>query len=858
MSSSKDVSSQGRSMKDSFRKRLAALRIVGIYALVSLLWIYTSDTVLGWLVPDSRVMVKIAIYKGSLFIVLTSLLLYVLLRRYHRHLSDSEQALKVRVKSLHVSEERLSLALIVTNSGIWDWNVKTGAVYFNPNYFRLSGYEPDEFPHTYDEWEKRVHPADVERAKTAIAAYLSGESGAYAVEFRFEKKDGSWMWVLSQGQIFERDEKGDPVRFTGTHTDISKRKRVEEALLESECRWKFAIEGSGVGVWDWNIQTDEAKYSKLWKEMLGYAESDILPTNQEWVDRIHPDDQSYVAGTMRAYLDGKTASYVVEYRLRCKDESYKWILGRGMVVSRCEDGRPLRMIGTHTDITERMQAEQQLIDTMNYNQTLLRTSPVGISTYKATGETVTANESAARIVGTTIETLTQQNFRNIDSWKTYGVLEVAERALATGVEQRADLHVITTFGNRVDLDCLFVPFTFGGEPHLMLTMMDITERKEHEKEQLKIEKLESLGVLAGGIAHDFNNILTGIMGNISFAEMFLDATHKAYKPLVEAEKASVRATELAHQLLTFARGGEPIKKVVSLQHLVRESISFMLHGSNVVGIVDIPDSIHAIEADEGQMSQVFHNIIINATHAMPGGGTLTVTAQNKTLRNNNALSLPSGTYIRLLFTDQGCGIPDDDLKKIFDPYFTTKLAGNGLGLASANSIISRHGGHIGASSVVGKGTTFTIHLPSIGETYSKYQTNSVAHTVGVHTGGSILVMDDEKIIRDMTTEMLEYLGYQATTCENGAEAVIRYKTAKESGSPFLAVIVDLTIPGGMGGREAARQILAIDPAACLVVSSGYSTDPIMSDYGAYGFASAVAKPYKMNELGQLLSSLFSK
>ena len=386
---------------------------------------------------------------------------------------------------------------------------------------------------------------------------------------------------------------------------------------------------------------------------------------------------------------------------------------------------------------------------------------------------------------------------------------------------------------------------------------EITERKEREKELLKIEQLESLGALAGGIAHDFNNILTGIMGNISFAQMFLDATHKSYKPLAEAEKASVRAGELAHQLLTFARGGEPVKKVVSLQHLVNESVALFLSGSNVKGTIEIPDSIHAVEADEGQMNQVFHNIIINATQAMPGGGTLTVTAQNETLNNANSMNLPGGSYVRLSFADQGCGISDGDLKKIFNPYFTTKASGNGLGLASVHSIVNRHGGHIGVSSVAGEGTTFTIRLPSIGETYSKHQTDPVTQASGDHTGGSILVMDDEEVIRDMTTEMLEYMGYQATTCENGAEAIALYKAASESEAPFSVVIMDLTIPGGMGGKEAAEQILAIDPKACLIVSSGYSNDPIMSDYSAYGFNGAIAKPYKMTEFGQLLSSVLS-
>jgi CheY-like chemotaxis protein len=229
-----------------------------------------------------------------------------------------------------------------------------------------------------------------------------------------------------------------------------------------------------------------------------------------------------------------------------------------------------------------------------------------------------------------------------------------------------------------------------------------------------------------------------------------------------------------------------------------------------------------------------------------------------TLAPDNILSLSPGTYIRLAFTDQGCGIAENDLKKIFDPYFTTKPAGNGLGLASVHSIIYKHGGHIGAASVIGSGTTFTIHLPSTGETYSKHQAEYTAESLGVHSGGSILVMDDEKLIRDMSTEMLDYLGYHASTCEDGKEAIRLYKTAIESGMPYSAVIMDLTIPGGMGGKETAQQVLAIDPEACLIVSSGYSNDPILSDYRSYGFAGAVSKPYSLNELGQQLSMILSK
>ena len=421
---------------------------------------------------------------------------------------------------------------------------------------------------------------------------------------------------------------------------------------------------------------------------------------------------------------------------------------------------------------------------------------------------------------------------------------------------------VTKNGEEFPVEVSVCTMDQAGIKYVLAVVRDTTERQIAQLEKAKLEshlqraqKLESLGILAGGIAHDFNNILTGIMGNISFAQVFIDITHKSFKPLAEAEKAVVRAGELAHQLLTFARGGKPIKKRISLQHLVHETFSFVLRGSNIKATVDIPDSIHAIEADEGQMSQVFQNLTINAMQAMPGGGTLTVSARNKVLTDNNSLALPPGAYIQLLLTDKGCGISEDNLIKIFDPYYTTKSGGNGLGLASVHSIINRHGGHIGVSSIVAKGTTFTIFLPSLGELNSKVQNDIPTPATGDCRGSSILVMDDEEIIRDIASAILTYLGYKVTTCAGGEKAVELYKISMEAGIPFFAVIMDLTIPGGLGGKEAAEQILTLFPKAQLIVSSGYSNDSIMSSYKEYGFSGAITKPYNIHELKQVLSSL---
>jgi PAS domain S-box-containing protein len=382
---------------------------------------------------------------------------------------------------------------------------------------------------------------------------------------------------------------------------------------------------------------------------------------------------------------------------------------------------------------------------------------------------------------------------------------------------------------------------------------DITEREAIKEELAKTQKLESLGVLAGGIAHDFNNLLTGILGNICFARRCLDDPEKVDQLLNNAETASTRAATLAKRLLTFARGGRPAKKPVLVEPLIRKSVSSALQGTNVHGVIAIPAELRAIAADAEQLRLVFDNIINNAVQAMPNGGTLTVTAENVTLKGNKQGKLPSGEYVKLAFTDEGYGIPHKNLGKIFDPYFTSKSGGKGLGLATVYSIVTKHGGQIDVHSGAGKGTTFTIYLPATEPTSTEQPAKKVLPAPG-KAGGVVLVMDDERLICDIVGKELKYLGYEVTTCATGEEAIALYKAANEAGKPFIAAILDLTIVGGMGGKETAQRILALDPAARLIVSSGYSDDPVMAAYEQYGFCAALAKPYKITDLDQAILS----
>jgi PAS domain S-box-containing protein len=465
------------------------------------------------------------------------------------------------------------------------------------------------------------------------------------------------------------------------------------------------------------------------------------------------------------------------------------------------------------------------------------------------------NESFRNMLHYTHEELTHLTYRDItpQRWHAAEKKIITEQVLPRGYSDLYEKELQCKDGSvfPVELRTALISDEDGAPSAMWAIVRDISEREAVQRERLKTQKLESLGVLAGGIAHDFNNILTVIMGNISFAKLDMDESRSGYQPLARAELATLKAAELAKQLLVFAKGGQPIKKAVSLEQILREAIALALSGTNVLGIVDVTTPLNVVEADEGQINQSFHNIILNAVQAMPGGGNLTVHGSNVTLNEANRLGLQPGEYVQLSFSDEGCGISASDQKKIFDPYFTTKAGGSGLGLASTHAIIKRHGGQITVSSSVGKGTTITVYLPSLG-TMADDSPLPEETAIEPTAGGSVLVMDDDEMVRDLASITLNRFGYSVTTCKDGNSAVSLYRTAMEQGTPFTLVIMDLTIPGGMGGVEAAREILSFDPEARLVVSSGYSDDPVMANYTEFGFCGAIEKPYRVKDIANIL------
>ncbi|MEW6428599.1 MAG: PAS domain S-box protein [Thermodesulfobacteriota bacterium] len=394
-----------------------------------------------------------------------------------------------------------------------------------------------------------------------------------------------------------------------------------------------------------------------------------------------------------------------------------------------------------------------------------------------------------------------------------------------------------------------------GEPDLVIGMIeDISSRKLLEEERQKANKLESVGILAGGIAHDFNNLLTAVIGNIILARHRVQTDANTRELLEAAERASLRAKNLTDQLLTFSRGGAPVKKNVELRVLIEDTVRFHLSGSKTRAEFHFATGLHPVLADAGQISQVVQNIVKNSEQAMPAGGTITIAAENHVV--TAAGLLPEGRYVKITITDQGSGIPEENLSRIFDPYFTTKEKGNGLGLAICYSIIKSHDGLITVDSTLGVGTSFAIYLPAAETPPALVAAEKENDRGATRFSGKILVMDDDRMVREVIGSMLTDLGFTVVLTADGREAVAAYKKALLDLSPVHLVIVDLTVPGGMGGRDTLAELRKIDPAVRVVVSSGYTDDPLLTNFADHGFAGVIGKPFAINELVPLLKTFF--
>ena len=742
------------------------------------------------------------------------------------------------------SEERFRLAMQAANDGLYDWNLLTGEIYYSPRWKSMLGYADHELENRLHTGRNLLHPADRCRTLRLVRKFITGGSDRYQTEFRLRHKEGHYIPVLSRAML-TRDPQGRAVRMVGTHVDLTglREQQLAEALNLHEHFQRALLDNFPFAAW---MKDTEGRYraanSKMAtycglsspEELLGRSAHDFFPP--ELADRIAAEARE-VRESGRAQQSEK--------QLPVNDGDHWFDIHQSPISI---NGEFLGTVGCAWDITERKLMEKALAESEERYRKVVEFSPEAMFIHYQ-GRFVFMNLAAARLLGAgqPEELYGRLALDSVHPDLRDTVAKRIENAWHHNDNPLIEELLVRLDGSAVLVEMVSVPFTYQGKNSVLAIARDISERKRLQDELVRTQKLESLGLLAGGIAHDFNNILTGILGNLSLVRMQFDAPAHVSQGLDRCEKAALRAGELTRQLLTFARGGNPVRSLIEPATLIRESVSFVLRGSPIGSELDLPDDLWFIDADPGQLNQVLSNILINSMQAMPGGGVIRITLSNEMLGEGSAINLPAGNYLKIAIADQGGGIPPENLPKIFDPFFTTKQQGNGLGLSSVYSIVKRHGGAVTVSSSVDAGSCFTVHLPAApGE---RAEDVPVGAKEQLLTGrGKILVMDDEEIIREIATTALEFAGSQVESCADGKEAVERYESAHDRGASFDLVIMDLTVPGGMGGKEAAGFILDFDPDAVLIVSSGYSNDPVIANFGEFGFQGVVVKPFSAGAL----------
>jgi len=650
-----------------------------------------------------------------------------------------------------------------------------------------------------------------------------------------------------------RNRAGEITGILEDFIDITERKRMEKAVKDSEQFLQDVLTSIQDGVSVLNPDLTVRHTNAVMEEW--YRASSPLKGKkcyQAYHNKNIPCDP---CPTLRCLESGKTESEIVP---GFPGSPIKWIELFSFPMKDTATGKLTGVVEYVRDITERKkvgealhESERMLKDSSDTLEALFNALPDVIGLQDNEHRIIRYNAAGYKFLGVNPEDVVGRRCYELIGRNVPCEICASSETYKTKKVARVEKY-ISELDIWLDVRAYPILDEDGEIASVIEHLRDITLQKKMEEELLRSRKLESLGILAGGIAHDFNNILTAVMGNISLLKLDARPGSETYQSLDQAEAGCIRAKGLTQQLLTFSSGGAPVKAPVMLGGMLSEAAIFVLHGSNVSCRFSIPDDLWPVEADEVQIGQVINNLVINADQAMAEGGEMNIKAENVTLEADELPLLAPGRYIVIEIEDRGTGIPAKHLDKIFDPYFTTKQKGSGLGLATAYSIVEKHGGVIKVQSLMGEGTIFSIYLPALDQKIMR----NVRPREEIKKGkGRVLLMDDEESVRVTAEAMLKKLGYEVETAFDGTDVVNKYRSALETGAPFDVVILDLTIPGGKGGREALARLKNIDPAVKAIVSSGYSSDPVMAEYSEAGFMGVVSKPYSLQELSQVLGTV---
>jgi PAS domain S-box-containing protein len=767
------------------------------------------------------------------------------------NLADTNKKLVVEDINELTSMKKKVIRHLIDNSPTYIFINDIGGkfIYASETFFRDVGYSSKEF-NSQNSFEF-IHPEDRERVLKHLGKINEGIT-VRDIEYRFLKKNGQSVYFSTNASPIYNSE-NEVIAVLTTTNDISFRKQIEEKLNAEEKRFRLLFDNSFDAIFwadkDTGVITNCNKSAtklleKNKDEIIGKHHSEMyLQQDRERADKTF---------NRNITEDGET---VRDLQIVTKSGKLKpvEIASTEITIS----GKTIRQ-GVFRDISERNQAEQDLREIEERYRLLFQNMIDGYAYHK-----VVADETGKPIdyiyidINPAFTEMTGLTRDQVIGKRVTEAIPGTENDPADWIGRFGEVGLKgTTLHVEEFSEAIEKYFEVNGwspkKGYFAVTFSDITEKKKLEEERLKYLKIESLAILAGGIAHDYNNILVGILGNVNLLQLDQNLPEKSQDILNEMETATLRASQLTNQLLTFSKGGVPVTQPESISEIIKDTSSFVLRGSRSNCIISMPDDLPLVEIDAGQINQLLSNLIINADQAMPRGGTISISVEKEMISDDNSFGLNRGEYIKVSVTDEGIGISNENLPKIFDPYFTTKTKGSGLGLATSYSIVKRHGGYIDAETKNEKGTTFYFYLPVSSKLSPHIQQKQ---TPQIKFDDYALLMDDDEGIQTTVKMMLNELNIETDVARDGAEAIRMYKNRMKTNNPYSLVIMDLTIPGGMGGHECIELLLDLDANINAIVASGYSNDPIMGNFEDYGFKGVLIKPFTLDQLKSVVSNI---
>jgi PAS domain S-box-containing protein len=784
------------------------------------------------------------------------------LRRRVTDLKKQESGHRRAEEDLYAEKSKLQSIIDAMVSGLSIQDLNYNIIYQNEILKNIFGDRLGEKCYqVYEKSDRVCNGCPVEMA------YKDGKS--YTSERRVVMPSGEIaFWENTANTI--RDTGGRIVSCLEIARNITDRKRAEEALRESEEKYRsLASTADSMYLVDRDCrylfmnERHLERFDLPWDQVIGRMYGEVHSE----------DDAREFAQYVEHVFD--TGTFVQHEHKSERDRKY--FLRTFSPVKDPEGGKTIAVTVVSKDISHRKEAEEALRESERRLHSIIDGSPIPAFVIGKDHRVLYWNRAleelsginADKVIGTAehwrafyreerpcmADLLVDQSLEAIPQW--YFEKYIKSRLLDDAYEATDFFPELGDAGKWLRFTAAVIRDSQGDLVGAIETLEDITERKQAEEELIRVRKLESLEIFAGGIAHDFNNLLSVMLRNLFLAKLSLaDEKEELADGLEIAEKVGLQAKELAHRLITFAKGGDSVRKVGPISQLLVDSADLSLSGAKVMYDFILPDDLWPVEMDDVQIRQVIHNLVTNAREAMPEGGNMTIGAENVIIAQGDNLPLKEGQYVMWYVKDRGMGIPKADMEKIFDPYFTTKPTGSargmGLGLTICYSIIKKHNGFISVDSEPGVGSTFCVYLPA-SSPENPVKKIETAHVYA--KGGKILFMDDDETIRNTTAIVLHYLGYDVELARDGREAVNLYREAKEKGCPFSAVILDMNVPGGMGGREAMKELLSIDPHVKAIISCGYPNDRNVPEFSDCGFCGSIAVPYDLEKVQEILSKL---